>query len=77
MKVGDLVVSITEEEHDFGIGLVVRELERDVFGVPRWGVLWTKPFWIMKDGTSIAYEGEVKVINEADKRTKEKKTSHR
>ena len=77
MRVGDLVVSIIEEGHDLGIGLVVRQMERDVFGVPRWGVLWTKPFWVGEDGTSITYEEEVRVVNEANRRTQEQKTSNR
>ena len=64
MKVGDLVLCHSVA-HNFGVGLVVKFLFDDDFGMSRWAVLWTNPQWTLRDGTSVTYENEVKVINES------------
>ena len=65
MKIGDLVVHSNTGEYNFGVGLVVKFLFDDDFGMSRWAVLWTNPKWTLRDGTSVTYESEVKVINES------------
>ena len=64
MQVGDLVQRAPGPGQNFGVGLVVKFLFDDDDGDSRWAVLWTNPLWTLKDGTSVTYESEVKVISE-------------
>jgi hypothetical protein len=73
IKVGDLVKNIQEDSlHNYGLGLVVSELEENPFidyreytdGGKRWAVLWTNPMWTMENGCSVQYETELEVISE-------------
>jgi hypothetical protein len=64
MKPGDLVQRAAQPGHHYGVGLVVKFLFDDDDGDSRWAVLWTNPLWTLKDGTSVTYESELKVINE-------------
>jgi hypothetical protein len=77
VKIGDLVRCVKKNPtHDFGIGLVVSELEKNPFidyreytdSGRRWAVLWTNPMWTMDNGCSVQYEAELEVINETGKR---------
>lgn len=65
MKVGDLVLNISEPEH--GIGIVM-EVDLDMWGQPQEPagvkVLWRHPIWLSEDGGSIMYQDEVRVISE-------------
>ena len=64
MQVGDLVQRVPGPGRNFGVGLVVKFLFDDDDGDSRWAVLWSNPKWTLRDGTSVTYESEVKVISE-------------
>ena len=64
MKPGDLVQRVEGPGQNFGVGLVVKFLFDDDDGAARWAVLWANPKWTLRDGTSVTYESEVKVISE-------------
>ncbi len=64
MKPGDLVQRVEGPGQNFGVGLVVKFLFDDDDGDARWAVLWANPKWTLRDGTSVTYESEVKVISE-------------
>ena len=64
MKPGDLVQRVEGPGQDFGIGLVVKFLFDDDDCDSRWAILWANPKWTLRDGTSVTYEIEVKVISE-------------
>ena len=73
IKIGDLVKNIqVDAVHDYGLGLVVSELEKNPFidyreytdSGRRWAVLWTNPMRTMENGCSVQYEAELEVINE-------------
>ena len=72
MKIGDLVRRADNPNYNYGVGLIVKQLETNPFLVhpndvnePRWAVLWTNPVYTMEDGTSVHYEEELEVIGEA------------
>jgi hypothetical protein len=64
VQVGDLVQRVPGPGRNFGVGLVVKFLFDDDDGDSRWAVLWSNPKWTLRDGTSVTYESEVKVISE-------------
>tara|TARA_B100000519_G_scaffold8493_1_gene6864 strand:+ start:885 stop:1106 length:222 start_codon:yes stop_codon:yes gene_type:complete len=72
MKVGDLVKRADKPNYNYGVGLIVKQLETNPFLIHpddpdalRWAVLWTNPVYTMEDGTSVQYEAELEVIGEA------------
>ena len=72
MKIGDLVKRADNPNYNYGVGLIVKQLETNPFLVhpndvneTRWAVLWTNPVYTMEDGTSVQYEQELEVIGEA------------
>ena len=77
IKVGDLVRNIQADSlHNYGLGLVVSELEENPFidyreytdSGKRWAILWTNPMWTMENGCSVQYEAELEVISETGQR---------
>ena len=65
LRVGDLVLNISEPEHGLGI---VMEVDLDMWGMPQEPagvkVMWRNPVWVSEDGGSVMYQDEVEVISE-------------